>query len=95
MFRNLLEKSVIFSKLYEENPDPSLLINCESVPQYKDILRALNKLTLKDLYLDEKTIQQSIIRGFISAATIVETTTISIGYFFLPAGMYGLIVIQC
>jgi len=87
MFTTLLQKTLIFAKLYEDKQDLSLLSDCENVPEYKEILKILNKLTLKDLRLDEKEIQESFIPGSISAATIVESPMMSIGYFFIPAGM--------
>lgn len=88
MFRELLQKSLIFAKLYEEKQDPKLLSDCENVPEYKEILKILNKLTIKDLCLDDKTIKESFVPDHVSAATVFETTMLSIGYFFLPAGMY-------
>jgi len=87
MFRDLLQKVLIFSQLYETQQDLSLLTDCENVPQYKDILKALNRLTIKDLLLNEKTMQESFIPGCITAATIIESPKLSIGYFFIPAGM--------
>ena len=87
MFGALLQKVLGFTKLYEEKKDESLLTDCENVPEYKDILRILNKLTIKDLCLDEREIKESFIPGCISAATIVESPGMSIGYFFIPAGM--------
>jgi len=87
MFRQLLQKVLVFSKLYEEKQDLSLLTNCENVPEYKEVLKTLNKFTLKDLKLDEKTIAESFIPGCVTAATIIESPMISLGYFFIPAGM--------
>lgn len=87
MFRDLLQKVLVFSQLYENQQDLSLLTGCENVPQYKDILKVLNRFTLKDLFLDEKQIQESFIPGCITAATIIESPKLSIGYFFIPAGM--------
>lgn len=87
MFRQLLHKVLVFSKLYEEKQDLSLLVDCENVPEYKEVLKALNKFTLKDLMLDEKTIAESFVPGCITATTIIEAPMISMGYFFIPAGM--------
>lgn len=87
MFRDLLQKVLVFSQLFETQQDLSLLTDCENVPQYKDILKVLNRLTINDLSLDEKTIQESSIPDCITAATIIESPKLSIGYFFIPAGM--------
>lgn len=87
MFQDLLQKAIVFAKLYEEKQDLSLLVNCEQVPEYKEILKILNKFTLKDLCLDDKSVEESFIPDHISAATIVESPMLSIGYFFIPAGM--------
>jgi len=82
-----LQKTLIFAQLYEEKKDISLLTNCENVPEYKEVLKLLNKLTIKDLCLDEKDIKESFVPGCISSATIIETPMMSLGYFFIPAGM--------
>ncbi len=87
MFHLLLQKALTFAQLYDETKDSSLLTNCESVPQYKDLLRTFQKFTLKDLLLEESVIKESFIPGTISAATAVEDAMISVGYFFIPAGM--------
>jgi len=88
MFRDLLHKVITFSQLYETQQDISLLTDCENVPQYKEILKALNRFNISDLLLDEKTIQESFVPGCITAATILESPKVSIGYFFLPAGTF-------
>ena len=87
MFHLLLQKALTFAQLYDETKDPSLLTNCESVPQYKDLLRTFQKFTLKDLLLEDLAIKESFIPGTIPAATVVEDSMISVGYFFIPAGM--------
>lgn len=88
MFQDLLQKAILFAKLYEEKKDLSLLVNCEQVPEYKEILKVLSKFTLKDLCLDDKSVAESFVPNHISAVTLVESPMMSIGYFFLPAGMY-------
>jgi len=87
MFHLLLQKALAFAQLYDETKDMSLLTNCESVPQYKDMLRVFQKFTLKDLLLEDSTIKDSFAPDTICAATAVESPLISVGYFFIPAGM--------
>ena len=87
MFKPLLEKAIEFVKLYEAKKDLDLLINCVEVQEYNDLLVALNKFTIHDLCLDNETLVKSFIPDHITAATIVEAPAISIGYFFIPAGM--------
>lgn len=87
MFKTLLQKALAFVKLYDEKRDIGILIDCEHIQEYKELVKALDLFTIKDLCLDEKAIANSFIPDHISASTILETPNISIGYFFIPAGM--------
>ncbi len=87
MIKGLLQSVLTFSQLYESTQDISILENCETVPEYKEVLKLLNKFTIKDLLLDEKTLKESFVPNAITATTIVESDNLSIGYFFIPAGM--------
>lgn len=87
MLKPLVEAVVEFVKLYEKHNDPMLLINCEQIDEYKQVLVALDQFTLDDLKLDLQQLQACFIPNTVSATTIFESPSVSVGYFFIPAGM--------
>lgn len=87
MLKPLIEAIVEFVKLYEKHNDPMLLINCEQIDEYKLILATLDQFTLNDLKLDHSQLQSSFVPNTICATTIFESPSVSVGYFFIPAGM--------
>jgi len=87
MFRDLLQKTLLFAKLYQEKQDLSILTDCEKVPEYKEVLKVLYKFSIENLCLSPEEIKECFVPGCISAATLIESPMISIGYFFIPAGM--------
>lgn len=87
MLKPLIEAVVEFVKLYETHNDPMLLVNCQQIDEYKQILAALDQFTIADLKLDQTQFVSSFIPNTICASTIFESPSVSVGYFFIPAGM--------
>jgi hypothetical protein len=87
LLKPLIEAVVEFVKLYEKHNDPMMLVNCEQIDEYKQILVALDQFSLADLKLDQTRFMCSFIPNTICATTIFESPSVSVGYFFIPAGM--------
>jgi hypothetical protein len=88
LFKPLVEKIFQFVKLYEETQDPMMLINCQKYKEYQEIIQVLDKFGLDDLKLDPEVYESCFVQDTIFATTLFEGPNVSVGYFFIPKGMY-------
>ena len=84
--KKLVSKVLEFCQLYEREKSVAILTDCHNVPEYISIVKALNDITLKDLGLPEKKLEEYFQGDTMLACQIVESSSLAIGFYIMPAG---------
>ena len=83
--KKLMTQILAFCQLYEREKSSTLLTDCHNVPEYLSVLKAMNDITLKDLGIPDKKLEEYFEGDTLVACEVVENPLLSIGFYVMPA----------
>lgn len=87
--KKLMSKVLDFCQFYEQEKSSTVLSDCHKVPDYIDVVKALNDLTLKDLGISDKALEEYFQGDMMYACEVIENPLLSMGFFIMPAETYS------
>ncbi len=85
-----MSKVLDFCQVYEREKSATVLTDCHKVPEYIEVVKALNDITLKDLGVADNALEEYFQGDTMYACEIIENPLLSIGFFIMPAETYRL-----
>lgn len=83
-----MSKVLDFCQRYEREKSETLLTDCHKFPEYLDIVKALNDITMKDLGVSDQALEEYFKGDTMIACEIIENPLLAIGFFIMPADTY-------
>ena len=83
--KNLMSKVLDFCQVFEREKSVAMLSECHKVPEYIEVVKALNDMSMKDLGVSEKALEEIFQGDTMVACEVIENPLLSIGFFIMPA----------
>ena len=83
--KNLMSKVLEFCERYEREKSTTLLSDCHNIPEYIEVVEALNKITTKDLGISDEKLEEYFQGDTMIACEVIENPLLSLGFFVMPA----------